>query len=199
MKNKIHAFINFGLAAILIISDIIGYWPIPEFIVELTCISNFAIGIILILSGIRILKGKNHFPNIVYSTALVTIMLVFIICLGSLSGMYRMNFTGAFLFLHVINPILFLLYYMVFINEKQNGTYKAVLLTPICALIYLGSDYIIGSIANKFVYGFFEPGELDFLMAILVGLTFYGFMLIIGYILFLVNRLLRYTKQQKGV
>lgn len=194
MKYKIRILIDFMLAALLIVTDIIGYWSIPGYIIELTCISNFTIGIILIISGIRMLKRKKDFPNIVYSTGLVTIMLVFFICLGSLSGMYRMNFQGAFLFLHVINPILVLLYYIIFINEKQNGKLRTVLLTPIFSISYLLIDYIVGSIANKFVYGFFEPGELNIVMAIVVGAIIYALLLIIGYTVFFINRLFRKSK-----
>lgn len=189
MSSKFRIIVNFVIAAILIVTDITGYWTHPEYIIEMTCISNFTIAVILILSGVRLLKGKKDFPNYVYSTALVTIMLVFMICAGSLSGMYHMNFQGAFIFLHVINPLMVLVYYMVFINEKQNGKFKFIFFTPVFSLVYLSIDYIIGSIVNKFVYGFFEPGELNLISAILVGIVLYVFLFFIGYLFFCLNKL----------
>ena len=51
-------------------------------------------------------------PGIIYHMWLVTILLVCIVsCVG------HFNFHGAFFFLHLVNPLVFLVYYMVFIDD----------------------------------------------------------------------------------
>lgn len=138
-----------------------GYMPIPEYVIELTCISNSCIGILLLFTGINILRKKKEFPNIIYHMWLVTILLVCIIsCVG------HFNFHGAFFFLHLVNPIIFLIYYMVFIDDTKK--IKKILLTPIPVMIYLIFDYIIGMLRGKFVYGIFEVNEITFTYIVLV-------------------------------
>lgn len=86
MKKILHIIVKFCIAVVLMTSVLAGYWPEPKCIIELTCISNFLLGVIFLLSGIRLLRGKKDYPNIVYSTGSVTLLLVFLVCMGSLSG-----------------------------------------------------------------------------------------------------------------
>lgn len=182
---------KFLIAGILLATVLIGYIPIPEYIKELTCISNFSIGLMFLVAGVRQLLGRDEFPNWVYSCGLVTIMLVFLICMFSLTGLYHMNFKGVFLFLHAINPLLVLAYYLVFVDEKHLGNARSILFTPCIALVYLLVDYIVGEIAGKFVYGFFEPANLSIFLALLVGLGVYALLVAVGYALYFINRRIR--------
>lgn len=45
-------YISIILGIVFCVSVLVGYIPIPEYIVELTCISNTLIGILLIFSGV---------------------------------------------------------------------------------------------------------------------------------------------------
>lgn len=92
---------------------------------------------------------------------LVTILLVCIIsCVG------HFNFHGAFFFLHLVNPLLFLIYYLVFIDDTKRS--KQILLTPFPVLFYLIFDYIVGKLRGRFIYGIFEVKETDFASLLLV-------------------------------
>ena len=186
-KQRIRAAVSLGIGVLLIVTVIVGYFPQPQYIKELTCISNFGLGILFLVSAIRQLRGKKEWPGLVYGCGVVTILLVFIICMVSLTGMYRMNFQGAFLFLHVINPLMVLAYYLVFVDEKSRGRARGVFLMPCAAILYLLADYIGGKVGGAFVYGFFEPAELSFFSAVLVGAVLYLMLLAVGFVVYFIN------------
>lgn len=90
--------------------------------------------------------------------------------------------------MHVINPIVFVVCYMLFVNEHGRKI-KSVLTAPGMIMLYLLFDYVRSRLAGEFVYGFVEPGELTFFCAIVVGLVMYIFMYLFGLSLFALNRL----------
>ena len=114
--------------------------------------------------------------------------MVFLVCMGSLTGVYRFNFKGAFFFMHVINPIAFIVCYMLFVNE-QSRKIRFVLTAPIMIIVYFIFDYIRCQFTGEFVYGFVEPKELTFFYAIITGFVMYIFMYLLGLSLFALNRL----------
>lgn len=187
-QKNFPAIIELLLGIILIASVMIGYIPEIEYIHELTCLSNFLSGVLLLVTGIRRLLGKNNWPGWFYNCSLVTVFLVFLVCMGSLSGMYHMNFEGAFLFLHVLNPLAIFVYYILLVTEKKQGSLRYVFLTPCFAIFYLFVDYLVGKQTGSFVYGFFEPAELDFISALLVGIVFYIMLLILGILFYFMNK-----------
>lgn len=180
MRN-IKAYISIALGILFCGSVLAGYIPIPEYVIELTCISNSCIGILMLFTGINMLGEKKKIPSIIYHMWLVVILLV---CIISCAGHF--NFHGAFFFLHLINPLVFLIYYMVFIDDT-----KKILLTPIPVIIYLIFDYIIGMIRGKFVYDIFEVNEIDLINIFLIACGVYIFLLIIAVITQHINQKIR--------
>lgn len=181
MKRNIKAYISMALGILFCGSVLIGYIPIPEYVVELTCISNSCIGILLLFTGINIFTKKGKIPNIFYHMCLVAVLLVCIIsCVG------QFNFHGAFFFLHLVNPLLFLVYYMVFIDDAKR--IQKILFTPIPVMIYLIFDYILGMLRGKFVYGIFEVDEINIVVIVSVGCGVYISLLIIAFITQFINQ-----------
>lgn len=181
MERSIQAYINIALSILFCGSVLMGYMPIPEYIIELTCISNSCIGILLFFTGINLLRKKERFPSIIYHMWLVTILLVCIIsCVG------HFNFHGAFFFLHLVNPIIFLIYYMVFIDDTKK--IEKILFTPIPVMIYLIFDYIIGMLRGTFVYGIFEVNETNLTYIVLVICGVYISLLVIAVITQYINQ-----------
>ena len=102
--KKIEGYISITLGIVFCASVLVGYMPIPEYLIELTAFSNTLIGMILIFTGINFIVKEKSISSIFYHMGLVTILLVCIVsCVG------HFNFKGAFLFLHLVNPVLFLL------------------------------------------------------------------------------------------
>ena len=180
--------IKISVGMLMIITVLIGYIPQPEYLVELTCISNTLGGLLLLADGILNITKKTNFPNSIYLNVAVSILMVFLVCMGSLTGMYKFNFKGAFFFMHVINPLVFVAFYMLFINE-QSRKIKFALTAPIMIMMYLLFDCIRCQFTGEFVYGFIAPEELTPFSAIIAGIVIYIFVCLLGLGLFALNRL----------
>ena len=179
--KEIKGYVSVILGIVFCVSVLVGYIPIPEYLIELTCFSNTLIGILLISTGINfIVKGKS-FPSIFYHMGLVTISLVCIV-----SCVAHFNFKGAFFFLHLVNPVLFLLYYMFFIEDDKK--FKKILYTPISIIIYLAFDYIIGRIRGHFVYGIFDVNEMNLALMIFIVCGVYIIFIVLACITQLLNK-----------
>ena len=184
MERNIKAYISIALGVLFCGSVLIGYIPIPQYVIELTCISNSCIGILLLFTGINMLTKKKKIPSIIYHMWLVVILLVCIIsCVG------HFNFNGAFFFLHLVNPVMFLTYYMIFIDDSKKM--KKMLLTPTPVTLYLIFDYIIGMLRGKFVYGIFEVNEMELVDIFLIVCSVYIFSLMIAGITQYINQKIR--------
>ena len=64
-NDKIIAWIKIVVGISMPIAVLIGYLPIPEYLVEFTCISNTLGGLLLVADGILNLNGKSV-PGVLY-------------------------------------------------------------------------------------------------------------------------------------
>ena len=178
-KKLILPIIKMVLGAAMIVLALVAFIPEPEAFVEMTFISNFAGGAVLLADGILYFKNKSV-PNIVYRNLVGCLFSVFLICTGSLTGAYNMNFKGVFFFIHTVFPILFLLIYIIFVNDREGKTIVKIATMPILTIAYLLFDYVFGNIRGKFIYGIVNPNELTFLYALLIGVVFYFLISLFG-------------------
>lgn len=181
LNVKSKGYVSIILGIIFCVSVLVGYIPIPEYFIELTCFSNMLIGILLIVTGINFLIKGKRFSSIFYHMGLVTILLV---CMVSCVGHF--NFRGAFFFLHFVNPVLMLLYYLFLVEDDKHG--KKLLYTPIPVIIYLVFDYVIGKVTGHFVYGIFDVDEMNPARMILVACGIYMILLVLACITQFFNR-----------
>lgn len=184
IKNIIKVLI--GLQMVIV--ALIGYIPQLEYLIELTCVSNVLGGVLLITDGILgIIKKKVHL-TFFYSNVVVSIDIVFIICMVSfLMGIYKFNFSGAFFFLHVINPLIFTICYILFVNE-QNRKNKSIMNSTIMIVLYLIFDYIRYQFTGKFIYGFVNINEISIIKKIIACVVIYTFICLFSLILFTLNK-----------
>ena len=194
-NNKIIACIKMVIGISMPIAVLIGYLPIPEYLVEFTCISNTLGGLLLVADGVLNLRGKSV-PGVFYRNISVGIFFVFAICMGSLSGAYHMNFKGAFFYLHVLSPVLFILCYILFFNDREGKVVKKLLVTPVLMLLYLLFDFVLGKFRGSFVYGFFKPDEVSITGALIIGAVFYLMMFAVGALFLFLNKLAHKNKQR---
>lgn len=110
--------VKITVGILMLVNVLIGYIPQPEHLVELTCVLNTLGGLLLLVDGILDAIKKESFPNSFYLNVAVSILMVFLVCMGSFTGTYKFNFKGAFFFMHVINPIVFVICYILFVNEQ---------------------------------------------------------------------------------
>lgn len=188
MNSKAIVKIIIGLA--MLVTVFIGYISQPQYMIELTCISNTFGGLLLIADGVlNILKRKN-IPSALYMNVCLCILTVFLVCMVSLTGIYKFNFKGAFFFLHGTNPIVFAICYMLFCKDYESRLSKAklVLISPILMIMYLFFDYIQCQFTGNFVYGFVKAEKLPIHYALITGGIVYGLMCLSAYGLSSINR-----------
>ena len=180
--------IKIAVGLMMLASVIAGYAPEPDLLVEFTCVSNVLGGLLLIADGIRNFKGKTV-PNRLYLNVCSGILFVFLVCLGSLSGMYHMNYSGAFFFLHAVNPVLIILCYIILYKDDTKRTFKRLAITLALILTYLLFDFIFGNCRGYFVYQFCRPEDLNLLIILIIALSVYLLFLLFGLLLLALNRL----------
>lgn len=172
----------------MIATVLIGYIPQPEYLIEMTCVSNTLGGLLLLADGTLNIVKKKTVPDCLYLNIAVSISIVFLICMGSLTGIYKFNFAGAFFFLHVINPIAFVACYLFLVGGQERKSRRA-LAAPVMMMVYLLFDYIRCQFTGEFVYGFVEPGTLTPVYAISAGIVIYFLTYLLGLGLLTLNRL----------
>ena len=181
----------------MILTVLIGYIPQPEYLIELTCISNMLGGLLLLADGILGISKKEIHLNAFYLNAVVSILIVFFICLLSLTGAYQFNFSGAFFFLHTFNPVAFTLCYLFFIDE-QNRTFKSVLTAPVMLMTYFLFDYMRYQLTGEFVYGFIELSDFALPIAAMAGAVLYALIFLLSLIPFILNKVLHRKRQNSN-
>lgn len=99
-------FDNF-LLFLLLGTIIYGYNFNFSRVYELTFISNSSCGLLLLTDGIVWIIEKKSLPILLYQCVLLCINTVFFTIFFKLFGWHDFNFSGGFLFMHGINPIIF--------------------------------------------------------------------------------------------
>lgn len=162
--NKIFNLIS-GIGAI-----ILGCWfivlPCVEwqgFGIELTFISNFFSGIFYFVSGVLILL-KIKIPHLLF---LMPSSLLIIVMLGSI--VFQQGLVGNMLFLHLLNPLLSMLYTLFLTKQECKLRFVPITIIPI-AIYYLFSQ-IHGVITQDFIHSFLDPIQMGagIMVAIVIG------------------------------
>ena len=191
--KKVIAVFEIVLGILMPVMAIIGYLPEPELVVEFSCLSNVVTGIWLIIDGILKFKDKK-LPVRFFGNSCVGLFVVFAICMGSLTGAYSMNFKGAFMFLHVISPVLFMLFYIIFCDDSKGKVIFKLLLNPVFLMVYFLFDFILGKARGYFVYGFFDAPGFNILHALIFGVVVYILLFAFGALFLLLNRIFHHKK-----
>ncbi|MDE7307000.1 MAG: hypothetical protein K2N33_06390, partial [Clostridia bacterium] len=145
---------------------------------ELTFLSSFAVGIFFIISGILMLLNKRV-PQILYLCATILLLIVFFVCIAFVN---QFQMSGGFAFLHIINPLIVLAYYL-FLCNLSKTTVKLVPLVAVVPLLYLVFVLVFGSTTGNYIYFFMNYDKVGvwysvlFILGILAGIFAFGFAL----------------------
>lgn len=189
MKKKL--IIELAMGLLLTATALYTYIPQAEYMYELTFLSNTAGGILFIADAIIGFAKKKELPHALFLTEAVTISLVFLISVGcTVSGIAKFNFSGGMIFLHVINPVLVVIFYLFAKGEKEKKLLK-ILPAPMFVTAFLLFDYIRFLATGSLVYGLFPPEELTVPIALIIGVVMFALLLGYGFGLFSAARAIR--------
>ncbi|MDO4275057.1 MAG: Pr6Pr family membrane protein [Eubacteriales bacterium] len=186
VKNvKLQAVLKLIIGGILLLSAAWGYLPIPNHMNEYTFLSNIFEGLVLLYSGLLLISKRKHTPTII---DLCLVILAFIMLGICVTNNRIFGFQGAFLFLHVLNPILILLHW-IFVTEKgkieKAKHFFAVFVLPGLYMIFL---FIYGSVTGNYIYPIFDVKVVGLynvaMLVLMIGLIFGG----LSYLLYFIDK-----------
>lgn len=120
MKNKVVCFCNLALGLLYIATTVWGYsiaFPMKEYIhlAEWCCISGLLGGTFYLFAFIYEFVTKKKLNAIFYLNTAVVLSLILIATI-----IMQLNVDEAFVFIHIVNPILILIYFFVFCDCSEN-------------------------------------------------------------------------------
>ena len=170
--------LSFSIAFVLVFTSLFTYREHLAETYELTFLSSFIVGIFFIACAICIIFNK-HVPQILYLCATILLLIVFFVCIA-FSNQFQMS--GGFAFLHIVNPLLVLVYYLL-LCDLTKTTLKLVPMVAAIPLLYLAFVLIFGSVTGNYIYFFMNYERVGvwysviFILGILAGIFVFGFAL----------------------
>lgn len=165
--------ISFALALsfIFLFTAIYSYYDSLQYVYELTFLSNFLTGTFLLIIGILWICNKPV-PQFLFLDFSVLLLIVFGVCMAFVA---EFNFEGSFAFLHVVNPLLMLAFYLFFSNQTKVK-WQFLFTVIAIPLVYMVFALIFGATTGNYIYFFLDYTEYGagytvlFIFGILIGL-----------------------------
>lgn len=155
MNNKILKSIKissaFVLAFTFIFNAIFSYANNLKYVYELTFLSNILTGLFLLVMGILWLCNKSV-PQFLVLDFTVLLLIVFGVCMSFAS---EFNFEGSFAFLHIVNPLLMLAFYL-FLSNQTNVKWQFIFTILAMPMVYMIFALIFGATTGNYIYFFLD-------------------------------------------
>ncbi len=187
--SKIRKYIDLALSILFILSVILGYYKDFSHMSEYCFISGLLVGITFFISYLHQQKREKPLNVCIYLACMVDIFVIFIATVS-----IGLNLDGAFWFIHIINPIILMIYWFVFCDQRIMN-WKGSLSVVVFPLLYMLFAYVLFKISGSCPF----PASLIFMdytgfipVAILVVLAI--ILWVLGYILHMLNKLIRRNK-----
>ena len=132
MKNKIRNICDLILGLLVLTVTFIGYYGQWEYLGEYCFISGIIIGLIFLSSFIYRIKTGKSFYVWVYACCSISTILIFIATL-----VLGLNLKGAFIFIHIVDPILILAYWIIFCDHTSLKSHKGIFTVLLWPAFYL--------------------------------------------------------------
>lgn len=184
--NTIKKYVDLVLSILFITSVILGYYKDISHMSEYCFISGMLVGITFFISFLCQQKQDTSLPACIYLACLVDIFVIFIATIA-----IGLNLEGAFWLIHIINPILIVVYWIIFCDQRTmnwKGTFSVV----IFPLLYMLFAFFLYKLSGNCPF----PASLIFtdysgIVPIMILLVLAIILLLLGYILHIINKLIR--------
>lgn len=185
-KDKIQNIFNLFLGILYITTTILGYYKNITYMSEYCFISGIIIGLIFIISFIHYINKTKFLPEWIYENCVVATIIIFIATI-----LLKLRLEGAFWFIHIINPILLFIYWLIFCNHNKvkSQLITTNLIFPLCYILFAKIIFIITNScpfpAELILVG--KPFHITILYLFGLGII----ILILGYGLHFFNRFIK--------
>lgn len=165
----------FALAFVFVFTAIYSYAGNLKYVYELTFLSNLLTGLFLLSVGILWLCSKSV-PQFLFLDFTILLLIVFGVCMAFAA---EFNFAGGFAFLHIVNPLLMLAFYL-FLSNQTNVKWQFLFTLLAMPMAYVIFALIFGSAMGNYIYFFLDYTKYGagytvlFILGIAVGLAAVG-------------------------
>ncbi len=172
-----------AIAVMCMVTAFLGYGFQFDHWGEYCFISNMSVGILFLTSVIfRVSKGA-FLSDVFYFDGMIVLLLIFVATLS-----IGLNLEGAFWFLHIINPVIVILYWFFFCRHKRNVSGKNVLTALIFPLAYYAFTMILFALTGQCPFPISIVTDLGGIYPFIFPLIMTPVLLGLGYGLHFLNR-----------
>ena len=183
-KDKIRSACTLILGFVFLTATILGYYKEPINMSEYCFISGMTVGLILIASFFYSLAKKRFFPEWIYADCMITVFVIFLATI-----ILRLNLDGAFVVIHIVNPILLFLYWAIFCNHNRIKKHLLIATCLVFPLVYLMIAKIVQLATGNCPFPavlIFEGNPLHLVIVYIVAVCL--IFLLLSFILHFINR-----------
>lgn len=165
----------FVLAFVFVFTAIYSYADNWQYTYELTFLSNISTGLFLSVVGILLLCNKSVL-QFLFLDFTILLLIVFGV---SLAFAAEFNFAGGFAFLHIVNPLLMLAFYL-FLSDQTKVKWQFLFTILAMPMVYMIFAFIFGATTGIYIYFFLDYTKFGvgytvlFILGIAVGLVAVG-------------------------
>lgn len=177
MRDKIYGKIGLWaellLGAVLLITVLQHYLPRTERMYEMTFLSNMAGAAVLLGDGLLGIFKKRSLPPWMQFPVITALLVVVLITVGcTLSGYKAFGLGGGMAFLHIINPVGAVLWFILW-GGAAKGSWKQCFTAPLFCMAYLVFDWLRSFWAGRYVYGLLPIDKMTLPLTLLAGAAAY--------------------------
>ena len=184
--NKIRKYVDLTLSLLFILSVMLGYYKDVSHMSEYCFISGLLVGITFFISFLYQQTHKKPLSACIYLACVVDIFIIFIATIS-----IGLNLEGAFWFIHIINPVILVVYWLVFCDQRMmnwKGTFSVVLFP----LLYMLFAFVLFKISGSCPF----PASLIFMdytgfIPLVIIAVLALILWALGWILHMLNRFIR--------
>ena len=152
---------------------------------EYCFISNMSVGILFFISVIASIKKGAFLSDVFYFNSMIALLLIFIATVS-----IGLNLEGAFWFLHIINPVIVILYWFVFCRHKKNVSGNKVFTILIFPIAYYVFTMILFAFTGQSPFPISIVTDLGGIWPLIFPFIMVPVLLGLGYGLHFLNRLI---------
>lgn len=153
------------LGAVMLVGVTIGYIGKFDKIYEMTFLSNFVSGAILLIAALHIKITGRDIKHFLYFDAAMLLMVVLGICI-SFAPLATFGFPSVIV--HFVDPVLMLVFYLTFCDarEVKYSTVASALCFPLAYYLFM---IAFGRVTGDSVYPYFDPNRFGAGMLVVWG------------------------------
>ncbi len=181
------AFASVAVGAFFVLCVMIGYIGDYRHFYEMTFLSNFLTGALLMAAAVKIVVTGRDIPHFLYLDATALLLTVVIVC-----AVYapQETFLAPTVVLHLVDPIVMLVFYLSACDAHESG-YGAAVTSVVFPSLYYLFMIVFGKVTHHCVYKYFDTNLMTPTRLAVVALIALAIVIGLSVALLFINRLIR--------